>query len=119
MTPDELLADHTRAVRNLALRIRGFLLLAEPALTEKVYPGWHGLGYHHPDAGYVCAIFPMEDSVRFALEHGKGVSDPRGLMTFGSRSQVGYVELTPDDPIPETGIVELLQAAIDHGARRK
>lgn len=119
MTPEELLADHTEAVRGLTRKLRALLLEEEPSLEEKVYEGWHGLGYSHPDAGYVVALFPTSDHVKVSFEHGKDLADPRGLLVFEKRQQVGYVSVAPGDPIPLTGLRELLRAAIDAGGRRK
>jgi hypothetical protein len=119
MTPEELLADHTEAVRGLTRKLRALLLEEEPMLEERVDEEWHGLGYAHPDAGDVVALFPTSDQVKVSFEHGKDLADPRGLLVFEKRQQVGYVSVAPGDPIPLTGLRELLRAAIDAGARRK
>jgi hypothetical protein len=58
VTPDELLDDHTPAVRALAQRLRRLVRSVCPEASERVYPGWHGLGFHHPDVGYFCGISP-------------------------------------------------------------
>ena len=70
MTPDELLDDHTPAVRALTQRLRRLVRSVGPEASERVYPGWHGLGFHHPDVGYFCGILPLADSVRLPFEHG-------------------------------------------------
>ncbi len=74
---DRLLVDHDPHVVDLTLRCREAILDAMPDATERVYLGWHGLGFHDPAAGYVCAIFPDADHVRVGFEHGHLLSDGR------------------------------------------
>ncbi len=54
------LAERDPALADLALWARALVLEAEPALTERMQRGWGGVGFHHPDAGYVCGLFPRE-----------------------------------------------------------
>jgi hypothetical protein len=119
VTPEELLAEHTARVRDLALQLRGMISDEVPELTERVYPGWHGIGFRHPDAGYVCAIFPKAETVKLSFEHGADLVDPDEFLEFGSRKQVGYVMLRPGRALPRRQIRELLAAAIDDGVRRR
>ena len=80
-----------------------------PDAAEKVYPGWHGIGFHHPDAGYVCGIFPVEDHVRVGFEHGSRLPDPHGLFASGG-TQVRYVIV--DEMTPE--LTNRLEELVDH-----
>ena len=73
------------------------VLAAEPDLAERVYRGWGGIGFRHPDAGYVCGIFPAGGEVRLLFEHGARLDDRDGLLE-GEGSQTRYVRVrTPDD----------------------
>jgi hypothetical protein len=67
---------------------RGVLLAAEPDLAERIYRGWDGIGFHHPDAGYVCALFPRADGLLLWFEHGGALEDPaRALVGDGTRGR--------------------------------
>jgi hypothetical protein len=109
LTIDELLEHHTPAVADLVLRLRDAIRTALPDATEKVYPGWHGVGFHHPDAGYVCGIFPVEDHVKVGFERGSQLPDPHGLFAGGG-TQVRYV------PVNEmtTELADRLEEMVDH-----
>ena len=55
---EALLAEHSETVAHTARTLREALLEAVPDADERVRTGWHALTYHHPDAGYLCGIFP-------------------------------------------------------------
>ena len=94
----------------LALWLRGVLLDADLDLSERVYRGWGGVGYHHPEAGYVCAIFPQEDEVRLAFEHGASLPDPEGRLV-GAGRQVRYLPVpAPDRALAEEAVGFLHEA---------
>jgi hypothetical protein len=88
-TPDEILDDHVRPVRELAARLRGLILEAVPEAEEAARPGWHAITYRHPEAGYFAGIFPEADRVVIVFEHGHAVSDPSGLLETGTRKRSG------------------------------
>jgi hypothetical protein len=113
-SPEELLSSHSEPVQVVSQTLRRIVKNAIPSAEERVYPGWHGIGYRHPQAGYFCCIFPLADKVRFALEHGASLPDPDGLfiMPPTSGKQLRYIELKPGKPIPEDEIVAVLYAAI-------
>lgn len=107
-----LLADHTREVADLTQVLRAVVRSALPMATEKINLGWHGLGYHDPDAGYVAGIFPGDESVKLGFEHGVELSDPEGLLE-GDGSRVRYVVLDEWDDQLQEPITDLLEAAVD------
>lgn len=112
MTADELLDEHTEPVAALARELRRVIVAAMPTATERVYSGWHGLGYVHPEAGYVCGIFPQSDEVKLGFEHGHLLPDPDGLFSLGG-TQVRYIVLRPGDPVPATAIADLIAEALE------
>jgi hypothetical protein len=59
---------------------RGVLLDTEPDLRERLYPGWRGVGFHHPEADYVCAIYPAAERPLLLFEHGTALEDPDGVL---------------------------------------
>lgn len=103
----EFLAERHAAVMELALWVRAVVIAAEPDLSERVYRGWDGIGFRHPDAGYVCAIFPQPDHVRLLFEHGVRLSDPGGLLE-GSGTQTRHVTIRRADD----GVVAALSALV-------
>jgi hypothetical protein len=94
---DFLRASHPD-LADLALWVRQAVLAGEPDLTERVYLGWAGIGFRHPDAGYVCAIYPreQEQEVRLLFEHGARLDDPEGLLE-GAGSQTRFIPVQKRD----------------------
>ena len=110
-TPADILAAHTPDVRALAESLRKLVLEAVPNAREVAYPVWHGIGYHHPDNGYFCAVFPQADSVKLGFEFGVLLPNPGGLLT-SSGKQVRYVTLREGGALPAAEIKKLLRSAI-------
>ena len=113
-TPEYILQNHSAEVQGITQKLRGIIKQAVPDAIEKAYLGWHGIGYSHPKAGYFCCIFPLEDMVKLAFEHGASLPDPDGLLRLPptTSKQVRYVELYSEDDLREDAIVSLLKAAI-------
>ena len=112
MTPDALLADHIPAVEALGQRLRRFMRETVPEAVENAYPGWHGIGYRHPEAGYLGGIFPLEHTVRLLFEHGARLPDPERLLA-GEGAQTRHVELTEWDEALVPALEDLIAAAIE------
>jgi cytidylate kinase len=110
-----LLSERSREVADLTQVLRAVVRSALPMATEKINLGWHGLGYHDPEAGYVAGIFPGDDSVKLGFEHGVGLPDPEGLLE-GDGSQVRYVVLDEWDERLRRPITHLLEAAVEFGS---
>ena len=107
-----LLDEHTDEVVDLTRVLRGVVRSALLLATEKVNIGWHGLGYHDPEAGYVAGIFPDDDSVRLGFEHGVDLPDPGDLLE-GDGTQVRYVVLEAWDERFRDPITALLDHAVE------
>ena len=73
-----LAEEHPRE-RALVEWSRQVVLAAEPDFDERIYRGWRGLGYRHPEGGYVCGLFPKAGEVRAFFEHGQALHDVAGL----------------------------------------
>lgn len=107
-----LLADHDDEVAASTRRLRAAILAGRPELAEKVYRGWHGLGFHHPELGYVAALFPHEQDVQVGFEHGANLPDPHGMLS-GTGRQVRYLIFTPGAATPSVeDVVEYLDLAL-------
>ena len=114
MTIEDLLAESDPDVAELTLAWRAVIRSARPELAERVYLGWRGIGFHHTTAGYVCALFPGEASVRLGFEHGHLLADPDGLLAGGG-TQVRYVILNEGPPARIESVTELIDQAIELG----
>ncbi len=90
---DRLLDEAPPHVADLVRRCRGAILAAMPDATERVYLGWRGVGFHHPTAGYVCAVFPADDHAKVGFEHGHLLHDPHGRLE-GTGKRVRYLVVT-------------------------
>jgi hypothetical protein len=113
-TVEDLLVEHTPAVAAAAARLRGVLLDGCHGLDERVRPGWHSVNYHHPAAGFVCAIFPMADRVQLVFERGALLPDPDGRL-IGSGRQVRLLEFTDVAGVDSSVVLEFLDLAVDLG----
>ena len=92
MTLEELLAAHTYPIAELARRLIDHVESAAEWSKTKVYPGWHGVGFHHADAGYVVAVFPRATSVRVLFEQGRMLGDADYLEGFGQTRSIEFTE---------------------------
>ena len=109
-TPEDILAGHRPDVVALAERLRALVKDTVPDAREVAYPGWHAIGYRHPQAGYFCGVFPHEDRVHLLFERGVMLPDPDRILT-GDGRQVRYVLLRPGDDLPEPAVRRLLLLA--------
>ena len=108
---EELLGNHGADIRALTRHLRDVILTARPELTERVYRGWHGLGFHHPDRGYIAAVFPGTDGVSIGFEHGADLPDPHGLLQ-GTGKRLRYLRFTPNGTAPtHEHLIEYLDLA--------
>jgi hypothetical protein len=104
------LREEHPAAADLAIWTRDAVRAADPDLTERVYRGWHGVGFRHPDAGYVCAIYPKDDRVELLFEHGASLADPEGVLE-GSGTQTRAIPVEErSDALAETIRVYVQQA---------
>ncbi|MER7280591.1 DUF1801 domain-containing protein [Dactylosporangium sp. NPDC000244] len=109
---EELLDEHCASIGALTRHLREVILSARPELTERVYRGWNGLGFHHPSRGYIAAVFPRADSVAVGFEHGADLPDPHGLLE-GTGKRVRYLRFKPDDSAPtHEHLIEYLDLAV-------
>ncbi|WP_433372172.1 DUF1801 domain-containing protein [Streptosporangium sp. CA-115845] len=112
MTVEELLRGHDPQVAETALWLRDLVASALPDAKEKVWPGWHGFGYRHPTAGYLCGIFPRESEVSLFFEHGSCLPDPAGILRESGRRGRSVVLARPA-PLLTEQILELIDAALE------
>lgn len=110
---DRLLSGEPPAVAALVRRLRAVVLAAHPDLRERVYVGWHGLGFHHPRGGYLFALFPRDGGVNVGFEYGADLPDPHGRL-LGERRRTRDVRVEVDaGPDEEEVVVDYLDLALD------
>jgi hypothetical protein len=109
---DYLMESHP-GLADLALWVREAVLASEPDLTERVYRGWDGIGFRHPDAGFVCAIYPREQDqdIHLLFEHGVRLEDPERLLE-GAGTQTRYIRVRERDDPPAAAIGRYVHAAV-------
>lgn len=110
VTPEDILARHTPAVRNLSERLRRLIIKTIPDADEVAYPVWHAIGYRHPESGYFCGIFPYVDHVKLYFEFGILLDDPDALLE-GQGSRTRYVYINNPRNIHARSIKRLLLQA--------
>jgi hypothetical protein len=115
-TTDLLLGDlrpilraYPEPVAELTRQAAVALVELRPDLEAKVRLGWGSVNYRHPAAGFVCAIFPLEDHVSLVFEHGRQLSSP---LLEGDGKQVRFIRLVPGAALPIDEIGLLLAEAI-------
>ncbi|NKX52587.1 DUF1801 domain-containing protein, partial [Arthrobacter deserti] len=81
----DYLREHHAGQAGLALWVRSVLLDAEPDFEQRIYRGWEAVGFHHPDAGYLCGIFPRPEGLQLLFEHGAALPDPEGMLRGDGR----------------------------------
>lgn len=105
----QILRPFPEPIATLASDLALTLLSVRPDLEGKARLGWGSVNYRHPQAGFVCAIFPMDDHVSLVFEHGRQLSSP---LLKGDGKQVRYIRFEPGVEIPEDKIAILLAEAI-------
>lgn len=114
---ERLLAGEPPPVAELVRRLRDVVRAAHPDLVEKVNLGWHGVAYHHPRAGYVCALFPRGEGVNVGFEHGADHPDPLGRLTGRGRTRDVRIEVGAG-PEEDEVVVDYLDLAVDQALDR-
>jgi len=110
---DGFLRDAHPSLAELALWVREAVLAGDPDLTERVYRGWDGIGFRHPDGGYVCAIYPrdQQQQVHLLFEHGVRLDDPERLLE-GTGSQTRFIRVRARSEPLAAAISRYVHAAV-------
>jgi hypothetical protein len=95
----------------LAAWARERVRAADPDLAERLYRGWRGIGFRHPEAGYVCAIYPRSEWVVLLFEHGASLADPEGVLV-GDGKQTRFLRIEAADEPTAALIDRYVQQAV-------
>jgi hypothetical protein len=96
VTIDDLLEQHQPEIAALARRLIDHIDSSAGWSDVKVYPGWHGLGFHHPDVGYIVGVFPRRASVRVLFEYGHLLGEAPFLEGSGQTRHITFTEWAAD-----------------------
>lgn len=116
LPPEAILADAPPPMRDVAERLRGVIARALPGATERVRPGWRIIGYDVPltprRSAYFAWIMIQREHVHLGFPHGVLMADPRRILEgAGITKRARWTTMTPEAPIPESHLAELLQEA--------
>lgn len=104
-----ILRAYPEPIAELTRQAAVALIALRPDLEAKVRLGWGSVNYRHPAAGFVCALFPLEDHVSLVFEHGRQLTSP---LLEGDGKQVRFIRLVPGTELPADEIGLLLAEAI-------
>lgn len=116
LPPEAILADAPPPMRDVAERLRGVIVRTLPGATERVRPGWRIIGYDVPitprRSAYFAWIMIQREHVHLGFPHGVLMADPRRILEgAGITKRARWTTMTPEAPIPEAHLAELLQEA--------
>jgi len=106
---DLLLKRIEPAVSDTAREVAETVAALAPEMSAKVRIGWGSVNFHHPAAGFVCAVFPMADHVSLVFEHGRQLSSP---LLEGDGKQVRFIRFAPGATIDRDALGILIAEAI-------
>lgn len=110
---DSLTRDLLPETRSTFLELKSLVTSAIPEATQKVNLGWKSLNFSHPNVGYFCGLFPVDDRVIMAFEFGVLLPDPDGILNGQDcAKQVRFARIRSHDPLPRDALHRLLQAAV-------
>ena len=110
---DALTRDLLPETRAVLSELTSLIISTIPEATEKVNLGWKSLNFSHPNVGYFCGLFPIDDRVVVAFEFGVLLPDPDGILDSRScAKQVRYARIRSLDAFPRAALKRLLRAAV-------
>ena len=108
VSPDEILRQAGPMAQSIIRRLRPVIRSAVPALAEAGYAGWRCIAYRHPKAGYVCGVFPVDQTVKLYFEQGVRLADPIGILEGTGRQTRHLTFASPADVTEKAAMVSML-----------
>ena len=106
---DLLLRRVEPAIAETTRRVAETVASLAPDREGKARLGWGSVNFRHPRAGFVCAVFPMEDHVSLVFERGRQLASP---LLEGDGKQVRFIRFEPGADLPVDALAILLAEAI-------
>ena len=108
---DTLVQRRTLPIAALTHEVVDWLVAQYPEMSGRVKFGWGTVNFHHPQAGFVVAVYPSADHVSVIYQQGRLLSSP--LLVGGKDiKKVRWIPLAPGEPVPWDEIGVLLAEAI-------
>lgn len=107
----EILKPYSKEILEIVSELRLYIKQEFPALIEKGYPVWKGVGYSELKSGYLFAIFPSETIVKLGFEYGIILNDKDNVLQ-GEGKQIRYLVISPKDDINFKKIKELVKQSL-------
>lgn len=111
LSRDDILLGHSKAVIKLTKQLSALILKTVPELLEYGQPGWHAVGYRHPQAGHILSAFPLADSVKIYFEFGAYLTNHGGILS-GNTTQTKQLTLHTFTELDTESFVKILREAV-------
>ncbi len=113
LSPSQLITNQFEGLGDwrgrLLVQIRQLIHAADPQITEEWK--WDSAVWTHK--GMLCSASPFKDHVKLNFFKGASLPDPKGLFNAGLEAKATRaIDFSEGDPIDETGVKELVQAAV-------
>ncbi|PJZ77959.1 DUF1801 domain-containing protein [Leptospira neocaledonica] len=107
----EILKPHTKSILEIVNSLRNKIKTSFPDFEERGYPVWKAIGFRDKNSGYICGIFPFEETVRLIFEWGVLLKDPEKIL-LGDTKQIRYLEYFSLKEIDTEPIQEFLEQSL-------
>jgi hypothetical protein len=113
---EEIVADATPPVRDLALRTRALIREVLPDVVEVPWPRQGTIGFGvgpKKMSEHFCYVAVLPDRVNLGFNYGSELPDPEGLL-HGTGKLFRHVKITSSQDLESPALRQLLEAASRH-----
>ena len=103
---NQLLMRTEPAMADTVRQLAALIAEVAPELEGMIRIGWGSINYRHAAAGFVCAVFPMQDHVSLVFEHGRQLSSE---LLQGDGKKVRFIRIAPGS-LPDRDALAILIA---------
>ncbi len=116
MTVDEYLAPFSPQVRAIAQALRRRVKQVVPDVEERVYSGWHVIGYHVQQgkrSAYMGYLNAHEHFMTIGFKYGAHLPDPANLLEDENLKLVRFVTIRRVEDADNPALTSLIKQAAD------
>ena len=113
---EEIVADASPPVRDLALRTRGLIREVLPDVVEVPWPWQRTVGFGvgpKKMSEHFCHVAVLADRINLGFNYGSELPDPQGLLQ-GTGKLFRHVKIASPQDLENPALRRLLQAASKH-----